>query len=77
MAVNKANKASWRPSLPIFDPQCGRFEAEATLCLLGRNEEGEVVLSQAARFFDWRNTSFYEEGNQPALVLSRPRLAKG
>jgi hypothetical protein len=77
VATNKANSASWRPLLPIFDPECGRFDAEAAFCLLGRNDAGEVVLSQAARFFDWRNTSFYDEATSLRLFYHDPASLRG
>jgi hypothetical protein len=77
VAANKANSATWRPLLPIFDPECGRFGADSAFCLLGYNDAGEVVLAQAARFFDWRNTSFYEEATSLRLFYHNPALLKG
>ena len=72
VATNKANGSSWRPLLPIFDPECGRFGADSAFCLLGRNEAGEIVLSQAARLFDWRHTSFDEEATSLRLFYHDP-----
>jgi hypothetical protein len=72
VATNKANAASWRPLLPIFDRSCGQFAQNKAFCLLGRNDAGEVVLTQAARFFDWRNTSFQEEATSLRLFYNDP-----
>jgi hypothetical protein len=77
VAANRANSASWRPLLPIFDPKCGQFSADSAFCLLGRNEAGEIVLSQAARFFDWRHTSFHEEATSLRLFYHDPASLKG
>jgi hypothetical protein len=77
VATNSANSASWRPLLPIFDPECGRFCSNSAFCLLGRNEAGEIVLSQAARYFDWRQTSFHEEATSLRLFYHDPASLKG
>jgi hypothetical protein len=77
VATNKVNSATWRPLLPIFDPEYGRFDAESVICLLGRNDAGEVVLTQAARFFDWRNTSFHEEATSLRLFYADPASSRG
>jgi hypothetical protein len=77
VAANKANSATWRPLLPIFDPKCSRFDAESAFCLLGRNDAGEVVLTQAARFFDWRETSFYDEATSLRLFYHDPPSLRG
>jgi len=77
VAANKANGATWRPLLPIFDPAYGRFDAESALCLLGRNEAGEIVLAQAARFFDWRHTSFHDEATSLRLFYHDPETSRG
>jgi len=77
VATNKANGASWRPLLPIFDPECGRFDAGSAFCLLGRDDAGEVVLAQAARFFDWRSTSFHDEATSLRLFYHDPASMKG
>ena len=77
VATNKVNSDTWRPLLPIFDPKCGRFEAESAFCLLGRNQAGEIVLAQAARFFDWRETSFHEEATSLRLFYHDPASLRG
>jgi hypothetical protein len=72
VALNQANRDSWRPLLPIFDPECGRFDASCAFCILGRTARGEVVLTQAARFFDWQGTSFHEEATSLRLFYHDP-----
>lgn len=70
---NTANSDSWRPLLPIFSPYCHDFKPGTTLCMLGRDDKGDVVLAQAARLFDWRGTSFHEEAESLRLFYEDPR----
>lgn len=77
LAVNRANADSWRPLLPIFRSDCNDIKPESMLCLLGRNAEGEVVLAQGARLFDWRGTSFGEAASSLRLFYDEPDLWRG
>ncbi len=70
--VNRANAASWRPLLPIFSPRYNTFAPETTACWLGRDEDGAVVLAQAARLFDWRETTFHDEAESLRLFYQDP-----
>src|SRR3984893_14481714 len=67
-----ANSQSWRPLLPVFDPNCGLFAPTSAFCLLGRNDAGEVVVTQAARFFDWQGTTLHEEASSLRLLYREP-----
>ena len=66
--INQANRGSWLPLLPVFNPSCGRFDQNAAVCLLGRNDTGDVVVTQAARFFDWSKTTFYQEATSLRML---------
>lgn len=72
VAINRANRATWRPLLPVFDPSCGRPDPTSAICLLGRNAAGDVVVTQGARFFDWRNTSLHDEATSLRLLYRDP-----
>ncbi len=72
VAINRANRATWRPLLPVFDPSCGRPDPTSAICLLGRNAAGDVVVTQAARYFDWRNTSLHDEATSLRLLYRDP-----
>ena len=76
MQVNAVNISSWRPLLPIFDPSFGDFAAKDAFCLLGRNVSGDIVLTQAARFFDWRHTSFHDEATALRLFYGTPEARR-
>lgn len=72
VSINRANSQSWRPLLPVFDPNCGLFAPASAFCLLGRNDAGEVVVTQAARFFDWQGTTLHEEATSLRLLYREP-----
>jgi hypothetical protein len=72
VSINRANSQSWRPLLPVFDPNCGLFAPTSAFCLLGRNDAGEVVVTQAARFFDWQGTTLHEEATSLRLLYRDP-----
>jgi hypothetical protein len=72
VAINRANRATWRPLLPVFDPSCGQFDPSSAICLLGRNAAGDVVVTQGARFFDWRGTTFHDEATSLRLLYRDP-----
>ncbi|HJU30526.1 MAG TPA: hypothetical protein VJ740_03700 [Hyphomicrobiaceae bacterium] len=77
MAANRANSDSWRPLLPIFDPARAGFAEQTAFCLLGYNDAGEIVLTQAARYLDWRHTSFHEEATSLRLFYRDPEAMRG
>jgi hypothetical protein len=70
--INQANRQNWLPLLPVFDPGCGRFDQSSAICLLGRNDSGDVVVTQAARFFDWPQTTFYDEATSLRMFYHNP-----
>lgn len=75
--VNKANAASWRPLLPIFSPHCNDIRPGTYICWLGYNENNEVVVTQAARLFDWKDTNFHEEAESLRLFYQEPDRWRG
>ena len=77
IAVNRANPDTWRPILPLFDPACGGIRDENSFCILGHNARGEVVATQAARLYDWTNTSFQDEASSLRLFYADPQRMKG
>lgn len=72
MDVNRANPETWRPLLPLFDPECGGITDDNAFCILGHNAQGEVVATQAARLYDWADTSFHEEAQSLRLFYAEP-----
>ena len=73
VAINRANRC--RPadrSCPYLTRSCGRPDPTSAICLLGRNAAGDVVVTQGARFFDWRNTSLHDEATSLRLLYRDP-----
>jgi hypothetical protein len=73
--ANRANSDSWRPLVPIFDPALGGATAETAFVILGRNEAGDVVATQAARFYDWTATTLLEEACSLRMFFADPEAA--
>ena len=59
--MNKANRDSWRPLLPHYDPEMSEITDDNSLCMLGRDAKGDVVLTQVARYFNWTDTNLHDE----------------
>ena len=76
MDVNRANPETWRPLLPLFDPACGGITDDNSFCILGHNAKGEVVATQAARLYDWADTSFHHEASSLRLFYAEPERLK-
>src|SRR6476660_3665126 len=74
VSINRANSQSWLPLLPVFDPNCGLFAPTSAFCLLVDNDAGEVVVTQAARFFDSQGTTLHEEATSLRLLYRAPEL---
>jgi hypothetical protein len=72
MLVNDANRESWGPVFPGFDPAYNDLTPDNSFCLLGRNASGDVVATQAGRFYDWTGTSYDEQARSFGLIYRDP-----
>jgi hypothetical protein len=70
--VNRSNQQTWRPLVPIFDPNYADLNANNSYCLLGRDSRGDVVASQCGRLYEWHDTNFFEEARTMRLFYSDP-----
>lgn len=70
--LNKANLDSWRALLPVFDAKVGGFNDDNGFVLLGRNRDGEIVLSQAQRLYSFTNSNLKEEVESMRLFYADP-----
>jgi hypothetical protein len=61
LEANRSNSDSWRPLVPVFDEALGGVTPETAFVLIGRNKHGEVVATQAARLYEWPETSLKDE----------------
>src|SRR5262245_80569 len=70
------NRASWGAVFRGFDPDLNDLNDENCFCLLGRNEAGEVVATQAGRLYDWTDSTCHEEMRALRLLYGNPREHK-
>src|SRR5712672_1365688 len=61
--ANRGNSDSWRPLVPVFDEALSGVTPETVFVLIGRDKGGQVVATQAARLYDWPETSLKDEAN--------------
>jgi hypothetical protein len=73
--ANKANSDSWRPLVPVFDEALGGVTPETAFVLIGRNKRGEIVATQAARFYNWPETSLKDEAISLRMFYADPDAA--
>ncbi len=76
VATNAANTDTWHPLIPLFNPKNGPLTPDKSLCLLGRDAAGDVVATQAARLYEWPNTSFFYEAESLRLFYADPARSK-
>ncbi|KUM25919.1 hypothetical protein AU467_24045 [Mesorhizobium loti] len=76
IAANEANRETWRPLMPIFNPSLGGATENCAFAILGRNGAGEVVATQAARFYEWDATSFDAEATTLRMFFADPQAAR-
>jgi predicted nucleic acid-binding Zn ribbon protein len=73
--VNRANSDSWRPLIPIFDPTLGGITPETGFVIIGRNKDGQVVATQAARLYNWSETTLKDEAASLRMFYADPDAA--
>lgn len=76
VSVNRENRDSWRPLIPIFDPDQDGFKTETGFCILGRNRQGKVVAAQAARLYQLDRMSFHDAATSLDLFYEDPAAAR-
>jgi hypothetical protein len=76
LEANQANSSTWLPIVTTFDCRYSDLNETSAFCILGRNRQGDVVACQAARLFDWGNTSFHEEARSLRLFYRDPPRMK-
>jgi hypothetical protein len=73
--TNRANRATWKPLVPLFDPAVGGITPENGLAILGRNAAGEVVAAQGARFYDWSASDLATEFTTLRMHYADPKAS--
>ena len=70
--INQRNPDTWRPLLPHYDPSYGGISQRNAFCLVGRDQAGDIVATQAARFYDFTETNLHEEATSLRLFYPDP-----
>jgi hypothetical protein len=61
LKLNEENRHHWHPLAPSFDPRYSDVSGENGFWILGRNEDGEPVLTQVVRYFPMNETTLSRE----------------
>jgi hypothetical protein len=77
VAVNRANPESWRPILPLYDPEISAIGPENSHALLGWNAAGEVVCAHGCRLYDLGDTTLQSEIESLRLFYRDPERTRG
>jgi len=71
--VNYDHRDSWPPLTPTYDPGVWRGDEQNAFAIVGRNAEGEIVATQAARIFHWSpRTNFGKEAEALRIFYRDP-----
>lgn len=74
--LNRANRDSWRPLLPIFDADLGGFTSANGFCLLARDASGTIIGAQGARLYDMTGSNFKAEAESLRLFYPDPSASR-
>lgn len=74
--INRRNSDSWRPLLPLFDPEVGGITPETSIVLIGRNAAGEAVTAQAARLYSLTSAPLKEEMESLRFFYADPARSR-
>ena len=78
LEANTKNRASWKPVTSMFDHRYSKagLAPDRAFCIFGRNAEGEIVATQAARLFNLTKTSLYDEFTSLRAFYDTPERDK-
>ncbi len=71
-ALNQQHRASWHALAPSFDPRQGGIGPHNGFWLRGCAADGQVVATQAARFYDFGSTSLGQHLSELRLFYAAP-----
>lgn len=74
--TNRQNSDTWKPLVTVFDPRFGGLHEDNSFVMLGRDRHGDVVATQAGRFYNWATTDFARETSALRLFYPNPERQK-
>lgn len=75
--VNRRHPESWRPILPLFDPEIGGIDGSNGFAVLGYDGAGEPVYAHACRLYDLAGRSLKDEIESLRVFYADPDRSKG
>lgn len=75
--VNEANRETWLPLIPTFDPRFAMLTKRNSFCLFGRNADGEVVTTLAVRCWDLGGSNLHEHFSSQKIYYDNPEADRG
>jgi hypothetical protein len=70
--INQQHRDGWRPLLSSFQPGLGGASKANGFVLVGRNQHGDPVATQAIRIFDMRNSNVKIAAERLSLLYANP-----
>jgi len=61
LEINAANRDSWMPLFPVYQPGFWPDAVGDTFCLCARDAVGRAVATLAVRVYDWPASTFHDE----------------
>ncbi len=76
LAINAANRDSWKPLMPIFDPAFHDFSDDNAIVLIGRNAAGKALVTIVGLKLDLSGTTYQEYAEQLRINYAKPESMK-
>lgn len=70
--INEKNRDSWTPLMPGLDVKHSDLDNTNSICIVGRNSDGEIVATQAARLYDLSNTTLKDAAENLSIYYRNP-----
>lgn len=75
-AINEAQRSSWRPLLPVFDPRVGQVSQENAFAVVGCDPSGRPVSAHAFRYIPLNGPTLKEELESLRIFYADPEQSR-
>ncbi|HEX4892610.1 MAG TPA: hypothetical protein VFV47_04930 [Hyphomicrobiaceae bacterium] len=75
--LNRANPDSWRPLLPVFDPNLSGVTTDSGFVVIGRDSAGKAATAHAFRYIPLGARTLKSEIESLRIFYADPERAKG
>ncbi len=70
--TNQLNSGNWRTLMTSFQPEVGGARPENCVVLFGRNQDGDIILTNGIRLFDWSGSNLKIEAEALRMAYAEP-----